>query len=57
MQFKSFPGKQVRVGRQRIVFDERGELETSDKDVIDALSKAKNVTKVESRARTKLNDE
>jgi len=57
MQFKSFPGKQVRVGRQRIVFDGRGELETSDKDVIEALGKAKNVTKVESRARTKPSDE
>jgi len=57
MQFKSFPGKQVRVGAKRIVFDDRGELETSEKDVIEALGKAKNVTKVESRARTKPSDE
>lgn len=46
MKFHAAPGKRVRVGRQRVVFDQSGALETDDKEVIAAMDKARGVTKV-----------
>lgn len=57
MLYKSFPGKQVRVGRKRIEFDAKGEYSTDDKAQQEALGKAKNVEKADGRKAKASGDE
>ena len=52
MKFKSFVGKQVFAGGAIVTFKDC-EYETTDKEVIAALSKAKDVVKVTTKSESK----